>query len=183
MKNQELIKKYADTEYPIIGDYNTKRYGNDRMNEYVQKNLANVVQLSNGMLCGYSKPTIETRFCFSDEGPQYEYYKELCSDNNHLKSYFLSRNTKELDEMISVYENGDNKMPCVYDYENGLCKPSWCWRNDEHNDNYLPINEQDTKVILEMLYEIRKDLIKRLETWWKKYGVEKLHIWTYWANA
>lgn len=183
MKNKELIKEYADTEYPIVGDYDTKKYGNDRMNEYVQKTLANVVRLTNGMLCGYDKPSIETRFCFHDEGPDYEFYKELRSDKEHLKSYFLSQNARGLDEVIEAFEENDNKIPCIYDYKNGLCKPSYCWWGDMRDNEYVQVPDEDKKIILEMLYEIRKDFIKRLETWWKKYGAEKLNMWTYWADA
>ena len=184
MINKELIKEYADTEYPIVGDYDAKRYGNDRMNEYVQKKLANVIKLSNGMLCGYDKPSIETRFCFHDEGPDYELYKELMADNDRLKGYFLYHNAKGIDELIEAFEDRDSTYePCIYDYENGLCRPSTAWRGPDSDKNRVKVSEEDRKAILEMLFEIRKDFIKRLETWWKKYGAEKLHTWTYWADA
>ena len=170
---KELIEKYAKIDYP----------DNQNMQKYIISSTYDVIELSNGMLCEFGKPHIATRFCFSDEGPEYDYYKELKSDENHMKSYFLFQNTKELDEMIEVFEGKDsNKTPCIYDYENGLCKPSWNYFGDV-DKNRIELPENDKKLILEKLYEVRKSLIKRLETWWKKYGAEKLHTWTYWANA
>lgn len=172
---KELIEQYADIDYP----------DNKLMNDYIKKSLFDVVQLSNGMLCGFDKPHINTRFCFSDEGPENDLYHELHQDDNRMKHYFIYQNIKELDEMIFVFENKDeHKMPAIYNYENGLCKPSWYYWSDVINDdNRIRVTGENQKVILETLYEMRKSLVKRLETWWKKYGKEKLHTWTYWANA
>ena len=184
MKNKDLIKKYADIEYPIVGDYQTKRYGNDRMNEYVQNSLANVIKLSNEMLCKFDKEQINTHFCFSDEGNEFELYKELHQDNDRMKNYFLHQNLKELDQLIEVFEekNG-SEIPAVYHYGNGLCKPTYIWWGNERDvKEVIKVNSEDRKAILEMLYEIREDFTKRLETWWKKYGAEHLHTWTYWVD-
>lgn len=172
---KELIEQYANIDYP----------DNKTMNDYIKKSLFDVVKLSNGMLCGFEKSHINTRFCFRDEGADYELYKELHKDNDRMKNYFLNENTWEIDRMIEVFEDKDeHKIPAIYDYENGLCKPSWYyWADHRDTDNTIRVTEDDQKAILEKLYEVRKSLIKRLETWWKKYGAEKLHTWTYWADA
>ena len=115
--------------------------------------------------------------------PEEELYRELRNDNERLKGYFLYHNSKELDELIETFEDKSDKyLPCIYDYENGLCKPSYEWWGPREDKNRIRVDGEDKKAILEMLYEIRKDFIKRLETWWKKYGPEKLTMWTYWAN-
>lgn len=182
MKNKDLIKRYADVRYPIVGDYNTNRYGNDRMNEYIQKELANVIELSNGMLCGYDKPILNTRFCFSDEGSDFELYKDLSSDDAKMKSYFLSENMKEIDEIIDCFEDKEGcDVPCIYNYGKGLCRPSYKYFNNTDEER-MDVSDADKKAILDMMYEIRADFIKRLETWWKKYGAKHLHTWTYWAD-
>ena len=172
---KELIEQYANIDYP----------DNQEMNKYIKNSLFDVVQLSNGMLCGFGKPHINTRFCFRDEGPDYDLYHELHKDDDRMKNYFLNENTRELDDLIEVFEEKDEqKIPAVYDYENGLCKPSWYyWADIQTNNNAIRIVGDDKKMVLEKLYEVRKSLIKRLETWWKKYGKEKLHTWTYWADA
>jgi hypothetical protein len=184
MKNKNLIQKFADNEYPIKGNYNTKRYGNDRMNEYVVKTTENAILLSNGLICGFEKPSIETRFCFHDEGPQYEFYKDLMKSKEDLKSYFFFENLKDLDDMIKIFSKETEDVPAYYDYENGNCKATYIGvyygRNSE---SYKKLTEEDRLSILNELKEQKNAFIKRLETWWKKYGAEKLHTWTYWADA
>ena len=171
--NKELIKEYANTDYP----------DNKSMNDYVKKGLFDVVQLSNGMLCGIGKQHINTRFCFRDEGPDYEFYKHLKENNDKMKQYFIQENIKTLDELVMTFQKLDEeKIPCVYDYENGLCNPSWRYWHDKDN-NHIDLSDEDRELILNMLRELHKVFYKRLETWWKKYGAEKLHTWTYWADA
>lgn len=183
--NKELIKEYADTEYPIVGDYNTHRYGNDRMNEYVQSTLADVVRLSNGVLCGFEKPSIKKDFCFHDEGAEYEFYKDLHSSEDRMKTYFFNENLKGYDELISVFKHEDErKRPCVYLWwreKGNLSKATWEWWHDKQ-ENEVDITESDEKLILDTLVAIREGFVKRLNTWWKKYGVEHLNTWTYWAD-
>ena len=182
--NKELIKEYANNEYPIIGDYDKSRYGNDHMNEYVLKNTVEAIKLTNGMICGFEKPSIETRFCFHDEGPDYEYYKELISDKECMKHYFMDMNLKNYDELLEAFEDREDKdkVPCIYDYENGNCRPSykhWCC----DDKNWKDVSEKDRDLIYNTLLKLRANFEKRLEIWWKKYGFEKLHTWTYWADA
>ena len=136
------------------------------------------------MLCGFDKINIQTRFCFSDEGPQNDLYHELHQDDNRMKHYFIYENIKELDEFIWIFEDKDeHKIPAIYDCKNGLCKISWYYWADHQDNHIIRVMDEDKALILKTLYEMRKSLVKRLETWWKKYGKEKLHTWTYWADA
>lgn len=183
MINKNLIQKFADIEYPKCGDYDTKRYGNDRMNEWVAKQLYNVIELSDGTLCGFDKESIETRFCFADEGPQYEIYKDLMSEEERLKRYFFNENIKKIDEVIKVFEKKDEYyIPACWIYKSGICKPTWLRDDRDREINHKILNEQDRQAILEVLKEKKEDFIKRLNTWWKRYGADKLHTWTYWAD-
>ena len=173
--SKELIKEYADIDYPT----------DKSMNEWVQKKyLADAVRLSSGAICGIEKPNIETRFCFSDEGPEYDYYHELCSDDNKMKEYFFHENLAKLDEQISIFKGEDDrKEPAISGGdETRICRPSFNWKWEE-NEYVRPITDEDTKIILKALEGVREAFVKRLNTWWKRYGVEKLHTWTYWANA
>ena len=182
---ENFIGEYADNEYPKTGDYETKRYGNDRMNEYVRKTTEYAIKLSNGLICGFEKPSIETRFCFHDEGPQYDLYKELHSDTDRMKNYFFYENLKGFEEEIEVYEQKeDGRIPILYDYKNGNCKArSGYFVDIERNPDYIQIDNCDREKILEVFKAQRENLKKRLETWWKRYGAEHLHTWTYWADA
>ena len=183
MINKNLIQKFADIEYPKCGDYETRRYGNDRMNEWTVKNLYNVIELSDGTLCGFDKESIETRFCFADEGPQYEIYKNLMSNREErLKNYFINENLKRIEQRIKVFEKEDMDIPACWIYEDGICKPTWLRDDRDIDIKHKLLNEQDRKAILEIYKEMKVDMIKRLNTWWKRYGADKLHTWTYWAD-
>lgn len=178
--NKELIQKYADNIYPRVGDYKTNRYGNDQMNEYIRKELFDVIELENGFLCGFDKPRIKTSFCFSDEGSEFEKYEEIHKNDDLFKKFFFSENLARYDELIAVYEGEDDyKIPVLYNIRKGDCQAGCGWRRDEGG---LEVSETDKKAIIEKLKEIRSSFEKRLETWWKRYGKDKVRTWTYWAD-
>lgn len=195
--NKELIKAYADRCYPIVGDYDKKRYGNDRMNEYIAKNLADAVMLSNGIIVGIEKPSVKTEFCFADEGPAYDEYKELHSSEDKMKRYFFYENLKGLNEWIKSltedewpvitgfysHEDGTASLCCRYydhltscgNIEEGLAK-------HEREPNFFRGTDEDKQKCVEALKQAKVDFEKRLNTWWKRYGAKHLHTWTYWAD-
>lgn len=195
---KDLIKEYANRRYPICGDYDTKRYGSDRMNEYIAKTTAGAVMLDDGRICGFDKPTIKKDFCFHDEGADYELYKDLHGSEDKMKAYFFFQNLKDIDEWIDALQ--EDKWPVFTGfYENAKGAVTLCCRNYGHLTNLSNIqeglekhemeplwshaSESDRKKCIDMLKQIRIDFEKRLNTWWKKYGVDKLHTWTYWADA
>lgn len=184
--SKELIQEWADNEYPKCGDYNTHRYGNDRMNEWVVKNTAEVIKLSDGKLLGFDKPRVETHFCFHDEGAEYELYKDLHASENRMKSYFMSENMKQYDELLNRLEGKKDEYStfrlCLYNYRNGNYKLTWMsgFNLDEY---HIELNEKDLPQVLAVVKKLRADFEKRLNTWWKRYGVDKLKTWTYWADA
>ena len=194
----EMIKEYANLKYPIVGDYHTKRYGNDRMNEFIVNDTIAAFKTTSGLICGFEKPRIQKDFCFHDEGPQYDLYKELNSKKDRMKNYFLYENLKEIDQQIeNLQDSTSSRVYGFYKYESGTCNLTWRYYFDLTNEsdiekgiekhekepNFIPMSESDKIQTLEILKEIRKNFEKRLLTWWKKYGFEKLHTWTYWADA
>lgn len=202
--NKELIKECANRMYPIVGDYNTRRYGSDRMNEYIIKETAEAIMLSNGMILRLEKPSIETRFCFHDEGPQYYLYKHLHSKEEYMKAYFMNENLERLDSLLKgLEENEDitnksqNYYVGFYDNKDGTASITFRHyihisdepyieeglKKHELEPNFIYAQGQDRINALEAVKTVREAFYKRLETWWKKYGAEKLHTWTYWADA
>ena len=176
--NKDLIKKYADINWA----------DNKHMNDYVVKSTFDVIELSDGTLFALSKPSIQKRFCFSDEGPAYDLYKDLHSHEDKMKKYFFNENLKGINQDIQALEKGNCRDGIWYvglyvqdGYTNGLC-----YRTYDHvasEPNFKAINEKDRLEILILLRDYRASLEKRLNTWWKKYGVKGLHTWTYWADA
>ena len=176
--NKDLIKKYADINWE----------DDKHMNDYVVKSTFDVIELSDGTLFALSKPSIQKRFCFSDEGPAYDLYKDLHSHEDKMKKYFFNENLKGINQDIQALEKGNCRDGIWYvglyvqdGYTNGLC-----YRTYDHvasEPNFKAINEKDRLEILILLRDYRASLEKRLNTWWKKYGVKGLHTWTYWADA
>ena len=105
------------------------------------------------------------------------------SEEERLKRYFFNENIKKIDEVIKVFEKKDEYyIPACWIYKSGICKPTWLRDDRDREINHKILNEQDRQAILEVLKEKKEDFIKRLNTWWKRYGADKLHTWTYWAD-
>lgn len=136
------------------------------------------------------KPSIENRFCFHDEGPQYEFYKELMADNKKLEAYFKSENLARFDNKIELLEKGEDNDPTrkeVYwrSEDCGKAKHIYLdfgWRHWNDGDN-TECTEEEKQLILKGLKWARDQFEKRLDAYLKRYGTSKLHTWTYWADA
>lgn len=168
--NSELYKKALE-EY--ISDKS------DADKDYYRKYCIGAVKLNDGYYL-MDKPTIETKFCFHDEGPDYEFYKELMADDKKMKDYFIYKNLRNIDIRI---EQLQSMRPMII-------TSSWSDnRKSYEEENYRYKRESDVR----MTEEQRKELIKaiewkramfekRLQAYLKRYGLTKIHTWTYWAD-
>lgn len=131
-----------------------------------------------------NKPTIENKFCFHDEGPDYELYKDLMSDESKLRAYFLSENLGDLDHHIKMLKDESEDIFVERnEYTNGAVLQygrGWGWYGNDEEKRRLTKAERDE--VAGALEYVRANFQKRLETYLKKYGVSKLHTWTYWAD-
>lgn len=48
--------------------------------------------------------------------------------------------------------------------------------------NLQPMSEEDKAIVIEALTAEREKFSKRLDTYLKRYGTNKLHTWTYWRD-
>lgn len=144
------------------------------------------VKLADGVVL-FDHPKIKTEFCFRDEGPDYEFYKELGSDQNLLRDYFIRENMdqngiaepdKNTDMYIVKYA-GENRpgRVCVY----FLRSPEYL--NLRREDTIRIATDTERSLYLAELARVRKAFRKRLDTYLKRYGTKKLHTWSYWADA
>ena len=172
----------------IIEDY-VKEMGGD---DYYRRKVAKVVRLSNGGFFAIDKDSIETRFCFHDEGPSYELYKSLRANEDELKSYFLGENLGKYDNEIKRLSCNDGrpldwKLYPQYDNRNvwtiGDFYDTTYYYLRSQLDKAVPMTDADKAAILNALNEVRTKMAKRLEAWWKRYGAKKIYMWTYWADA
>lgn len=137
-----------------------------------------------------SKPRIENRFCFYDEGPDYEFYRELMADKEHrLAEYFKSQNLQSFDNIINNIENGtkyggDKRMWWSVEENNSRRLLIYFDEEDATLKHYLKLcTDEDKAQILAAVKWGREMFEKRLDTYLKRYGVTNIHTWTFWADA
>ena len=153
--------------------------------EYYRKHCVGAIKMHDHYYL-IDKPSINTQFCFHDEGPQYEYYKELTSENSKMERYFKNKNLREFDSKIERItkgeEWGEDKRIWWYtgDYDKNKLYLQFHSSND---DNLTLCTEDEKKLILKGLQFGRDMFEKRLDSYLKRYGTSKLHTWTYWADA
>jgi hypothetical protein len=157
-------------------------------NDYYRKHVVGAVKLHDGYWL-IKKPSIKNRFCFHDEGPNYEFYKHLMEDREkRLAEYFRTENLAEFDNKIERITKGDEYNhdkrvwwnPCYSDGRIELC--FYCSWGTPDGD-YRECTDEDKQLILKGLRYGRSLFEKRLDAYLKRYGTSKLHTWTYWADA
>ena len=156
--------------------------------DYYTKHTESIVEVD-GRFFDIEKSTIETRFCHPDE-PEEAVKKWWEAVRTY--EYFKNENISGLDNMIKKLHEaniGDSRWTktVIWQRGNGL----WDFAIDadiEYRDSWVkrqnPIlmDEKTRDALLKGYKTARARFEKRLETWWKKYGADKLHCWTYWAD-
>lgn len=154
--------------------------------DYYVKSYALIVEVG-GRYFGIGKPTIETRFCHADEPEDEvrEWYKVV-----RTFEYFRRENMEDLNKAIKVLSeksaNGTldglfikkSNYTGMWDY--GFNSDRYYLRTE---DEATPMDEKTRQALLKGFRQVAKDFEKRLSAWWKRYGAEKLHVWTYWRDA
>lgn len=154
--------------------------------EDIMKWYDSAVKLADGVVL-FDHPKIKTEFCFRDEGPDYEFYKELGSDENLLRDYFIRENM----DQNGIAEPDENTDMYIVKYA-GEYRPGRVYVQFCNCPEYLNLRREDTiriatdterSLYLAELARVRKAFRKRFDTYLKRYGISKLHIWSYWADA
>jgi hypothetical protein len=187
-----------------------KVYPKDKgMLDYHRKEWSGGVRLQNGGILCFEKPRIETSFCFGysscGQGPEYDEANAACRAAG-TEDYFLSRNLNDMDEQIRALECNCNYPQGEYNHRfDGMTwyivRAFYCgesaplniygfkaireWDLQEHPDWYSnaeKMTDADRHTILAGMKREREKFEKRLHTYLKRYGVSKLHTWTYWMD-
>lgn len=126
------------------------------------------------------KPSIDNRFCFHDEGPDYEFYKQLTSDEKMMREYFIEQNKSAFTRYIEKIEKGESLklQESNYKHHLGICCGDSCY-----NDEGREASKEERALILEGLKFGLDKFEKRLDSYLNRYGISKIHTWTYWADA
>ena len=170
---------YPDTAMggqKVVSEYAEKR-GDP---EYYKSRFSTGIRFPEGVYL-FQKPRIENDFCFRDEGPEYDYYKELCNDKKLLEEHFIAHNMEQVREP----KEGENMY---------IIKDSWStdgrvyirWAdypfgaaNDQIVREATEREEQEYRL---QLRAVRAEFGKRIDKYLKRFGTSKLHIWSYWAD-
>ncbi len=167
-------------------------WNSPRMVEHCIKNAQYIVELEGGDIAEIEKPTIETSFCFGFGycGVSTQEDEQRASDMMHHaqtdQEYFINENLEQLnrriknlkDSRLKAYKHVqycgdcDTRLKAVSLYDYFETPPSNLKDCHELTDN-------ERQAMIEGYEIVKKQFTKRLETYLKRYGLSKLHTWTY----
>ena len=122
------------------------------------------------------RESINTSFWFHDEGPNYDFYLKVTESEKYMQDYFLADN-------MNSYKDVDESRSCsfYYDESRGITYfDSWKARY-ELNESVEEIKAH-IQEINKAMAAIRLAHEKRLHTYLKRWGINKLRFDTYWAD-
>ena len=151
---------------------------------YYKKSTAVALKLNGGYLT-ISTPAIENKFCFSDEGPEHEFYKSLRADDAKLRDYFLRENLDSFDSFVArVLDKNLTVWATVPGWRNSVelvTNQHYGWERAQREGHEL--TDAERAQVAAAYQFVRAAFEKRLQTYLKRYGTEKLHLWSYWVDA
>lgn len=197
MKTQkELKEKYMNIIKTEVWKDST------RMQEYAKRDCEYVVELTNGNIIEIEKPSIQKDFCFgmgmyaTYSQEEFERAEELAENARKNVNYFINENMKQITEKINCLKEALEEKREVYTFVHYSGQPEAsdlvaynCVRvcNNPECEPYRwdrlkavrKLSNEDIQLIIDGLEEVSKKFMKRLNTYLKKYGLEKLNVWTY----
>lgn len=188
-KSKEVaLRKFLD--FPQMNETSDtpKDFGNiykDALRAYVEEHPENAgkywvtevlgaLKLEKGYIFA-PKQEITTRFWLSDEGEELEYYYQLLDSKGEREKYFLTVNLRKVelseDEFYVVDDRGEIQRNTYY-----LLQNRW------HGKQIFRFSAEELDQIKQFSKWQKQLFEKRLNTYLRRWGVEKLSFSTYWAN-
>lgn len=182
---KETVQKFLD-------EINTKVWTNDcSMQEYCRKKCSDVFESKLGYLVEFEKPSIKKDFCFghgycgitTEEETQKAFDNALNAKTN--ENYFIRENLEWYERYLEllndtkywdlhlVVRNKNTKI-CSLKSEKYFCHYEW-----ERKNIVETLSTDDIEKIREIIELEKEKFLKRLNTYLKKYGLSKVHSWTY----
>lgn len=177
--DEGLMREYLDRE--------AKRgLTGPKWEKYLRSKVAWLLKLADGTIHAIEKPSIETHFCFGESGYDFDEKVAEAAEARTNADLFRIRNLRDLDEKIRTLKDGPDDGYYVWltvwngvsDYLN-----IGRWWQKEAVDNPVEISEEDRKRLLEGYEIVRDGFAKRIDAYLKRYGLSKVHSWTYWVDA
>lgn len=182
MKSQKELKElYRE---------NLKLAWNDpHMVDFCSKQADQVVETEDGYLLEVERQNIETHFCFgygycgiSDDESENRAF-DNCDYARTNEKYFIKENLKYFDKNIKDLEENDCYVSLNGKYysQSKDCKLQnyRCYGHNTPDNDYKKLSDTDKQNLIDAFKAGRENMIKRLNTYLKKYGLTKLDCWTY----
>lgn len=198
VKKETKAKKAVSPAMQEVFDFYSSVYADGAtMAEYCQKRVGNAYKLESGHLVEFEKPSIETRFCFGygsngiSNEEDYQNARES-AETSKKKSAFICANMKEsfgCYDAVLFQKETEREIPeyyaepyLRYGQENAL----FCYLRRRKWDQWgreikgiFELTNSDIVGLRAVLECEKQKFLKRLNAWWKRYGSEGLHAWTY----
>lgn len=154
---------------------------------YYDKHAGHFAKLSNGGIFVIERPRICTDFCFGESGYDYDDAHSAAQHARTDPEYFKAENLRNFSEWIEVLECGTWRGGPARVFSS-LTGKNFIWLeirrpNQERYSTGTPITDEDRITLLHAYRAAHAALEKRLDTYLKRYGLSKLHVWTYWRDA
>lgn len=164
--------------------------GNEHWRKYHEDNIGALVVLTNGDIFCIEKPRIKTHFCFGESGYDADDASHMAEVARTREDYFLRENLRDIKRKIDLLScrvacHCDRLASCrYYSDRDGIVAVGFYDRFDR-NGNRIDeeLCEEDRERVLEGYRKVYAAFEKRLHTYLKRYGLSKIHSWTYWRDA
>lgn len=163
---------------------------NQEMVDYCVKKTARIVELSDGALICIEKPVINTRFCFGYHA-NVHYTEEIstaaaaAAHAAKSQEYFKNENLKSMDAMLKALENSETGIRPQYTSSpegTKICALVFPEPWQPLPPGYRRLLPEDREKIREAYRTERGVFAARLDAYLRRYGLSKVHTWTYWAD-
>lgn len=169
----------------------TARYPKSpRMVDFCNKRAFLIIKLEDGSLLPIEKESIKKDFCFGESGYDYEDALASAQHARTSQEYFIEENLKDINSEIERLQDKTHTLMVGKSYDddsdisyytiasdgNLLCCP-WMFKG------MRKATEAEREDLIEAKKFVKEDLKKRVMTYLKKYGMSKVHAWTFWRDA
>lgn len=164
------------------------------------------MMLPGGEIVRIYREKINTEFCFgySDcgQGMTQDEARAMCDRARTDENYFITDNLDRLDWVIDKLQHPDKHNRAHAWIANHYTGGKNCWSiefNDTPEDKpdwlgydekamydagtLKPVTDEYREQLIEFYNQARQARERRCRTYLKRYGLTKLHCWTYWADA
>ena len=191
MKEQKVLKELYKENLKLVWD-------DPKMVDYCSKQAEQVVETEDGWLIEIERKNIKTRFCFGYGfcGVSTEDEEDGASNMAHHArtqvDYFIEENLKEYNERIKNLKEHDAYVSLTGKYysqkpgcklQHYMCDYHFgygTWNENLKDTNkWKKLSENDKNELIAAFERAKESLIKRLQTYLKKFGLSKLNVWTY----